>query len=111
MNFSLCNNTKKTTQIILYFWSMKKLLIFFVLIPLLGFSKIDTTFNAQKEAVSISQEGINDLLSKYKRILLERNGIDGWRLQIKFDCEPRLVIRNRHQPTPRRKPKAHPAVR
>ena len=71
---------------------MKKILIFFILIPLLGFSKIDTTFNTQKEAISIYQEGINDLLSKYKRILLERNGVDGWRLQIKFKSKREDIL-------------------
>ena len=48
---------------------MKKLLVIFFLIPLLGFTKSDTTFNAEGEIISVNQEGIDDLVNKYKTIL------------------------------------------
>ena len=92
MNFSLCNNTKKPTQIILYFWTMKKLLVIFFLTPLLGFPQSDTTFNSNGEITSINQKEIDNLVSKYKTILKNKDGVDGWRLQIKFTSKREDIL-------------------
>jgi hypothetical protein len=63
---------------------MKKLLVILFLIPLLGFTQSDTSFNAAGEIISVNQEGIDDLVNKYKTILKNKAGVEGWRLQIKF---------------------------
>jgi len=62
---------------------MKKLLVILLIIPLLGFTQIDTTFNSKGEVISVAQEGINNLVTKYKTILKNTGGMEGWRLQIK----------------------------
>ena len=71
---------------------MKKTLVIFFLIPLLGFPQSDTTFNSEMEIISINQEGINDLMSKYKTILKNKDGVDGWRLQIKFTSKREDIL-------------------
>ncbi len=71
---------------------MKKILVIFFLIPLLGFTQIDTTFNSIGEIVSLNQEGIDGLVSKYKKILKTKDGINGWRLQIKFTSKHEDIL-------------------
>ena len=71
---------------------MKKLLVIFFLIPLLGFPQSDTTFNSKREIISINQEGINYLMGKYKTILKNKDGVDGWRLQIKFTSKREDIL-------------------
>tara|TARA_B110000196_G_C20853631_1_gene524002 strand:- start:140 stop:550 length:411 start_codon:yes stop_codon:yes gene_type:complete len=71
---------------------MKKLLVIFFLIPLLGFPQSDTTFNSEGGKISINQEGINDLMGKYKTILKNRDGVDGWRLQLKFTSKREAIL-------------------
>tara|TARA_B110000263_G_C14904846_1_gene327703 strand:+ start:50 stop:460 length:411 start_codon:yes stop_codon:yes gene_type:complete len=71
---------------------MKKLLVIFFLIPLLGFTQSNTTFNSEGEIISINQEGIDDLVNKYKTILKNTGGVDGWRLQIKFTSKREDIL-------------------
>ena len=71
---------------------MKKSLIICFLIPLLGFPQSDTTFNSEMEIISINQEGINALMGKYKTILKNKDGVDGWRLQIKFTSKREDIL-------------------
>jgi hypothetical protein len=71
---------------------MKKLLVILFLIPLLGLTQTDTTFNSKGEIISVNQKGINDLVTKYKTILKNKNGIDGWRLQIKFTSKRKDIL-------------------
>ena len=71
---------------------MKKLLVIFFLIPLLGFPQSDTIFNSKREIISVNQEGINDLMGKYKTILKNKDGVDGWRLQIKFTSKREDIL-------------------
>lgn len=60
--------------------------------PLIGFPQYDTTFNTNDEIISINQKGINNLVEKYKKILYDKNGIDGWRLQIKFAYKREEIV-------------------
>jgi hypothetical protein len=71
---------------------MKKLLVIFFLIPSLGFTQTDTTFNSEGEILSVNQKGIDDLVAKYKKILKNKDGIDGWRLQIKFTSKRENIL-------------------
>ena len=63
---------------------MNKLIIISFFIPLIGLPQHDTTFNDKDEIISINDKRINNLIEKYETILKSKDGIDGWRLQIKF---------------------------
>ncbi len=71
---------------------MKKLLIIFFLFPLLGFSQTDTTYNAEGEIISVNQKGIDELVAKYKAILKNTRGIEGWRIQVKFKAKREDIL-------------------
>ena len=71
---------------------MKKLIIIFFLIPLLGFTQSDTTLNSKREILNINQKGINNLLTKYKKILRSKDGVKGWGLQIKFTSKRKDIL-------------------
>jgi len=71
---------------------MKKILIILFLIPLLAFTQSDTTFNSKGSIISIDEEGITNLLHKYKTILRDKGGVDGWRLQIKFTSKREDIL-------------------
>ncbi len=71
---------------------MKKPILIFFLIPLLGFTQNQPTLNTEKEIITISQNRIDNLVDKYKKILKNKNGIDGWRLQIKFTSKREDIL-------------------
>ncbi|MAO33409.1 MAG: hypothetical protein CMD03_01480 [Flavobacteriales bacterium] len=72
---------------------MKGLITILFLVPLLLFAKSDTTFNSNNQITNINQEGIDNLVSKYKLILKNKKGIEGWRLQIKFTSKREDILR------------------
>ena len=60
---------------------------------ILGFSQNQNSLNDKKETIFISQTKINDLVDKYKQILKKKkNGVDGWRLQIKFTSKREDIL-------------------
>ena len=63
---------------------MKKLFHILLILPFFSFSQSDTTYNSDNKIISINQNGINELVEKYKTILINKGGINGWRIQIKF---------------------------
>ena len=71
---------------------MKKLLIIFFLFPLLGFPQADTTYNAEGEIISVNQNGIDELVAKYKVILQNTGGVVGWRIQVKFKAKREDIL-------------------
>ena len=73
---------------------MKKIIIILFFIPLLSIAKSDTTFNTENQIISVNQKGVDDLARKYKLILKNKNGIDGWRLQIKFTSKREDILRH-----------------
>tara|TARA_B000000437_G_C11686227_1_gene321074 strand:+ start:1914 stop:2324 length:411 start_codon:yes stop_codon:yes gene_type:complete len=72
---------------------MKGLITILFLVPLLLFAKSDTTFSSNNQITNINQEGINNLVNKYKLILKNKKGIEGWRLQIKFTSKREDILR------------------
>ena len=72
---------------------MKCLITILFLVPLLLFAKSDTTFSSNNQITNINQEGINNLVNKYKLILKNKKGIEGWRLQIKFTSKREDILR------------------
>ncbi|MAU36877.1 MAG: hypothetical protein CMD14_05840 [Flavobacteriales bacterium] len=73
---------------------MKGLITILFLVPLLLFAKSDTTFSSNNQITNINQEGINNLVNKYKLILKNKKGIEGWRLQIKFTSKREDILRH-----------------
>jgi len=71
---------------------MKKLLIIFFLIPFSGSSQTDTTYDSEGEIISVNQKGIDELVTKYKKILKNTGGIEGWRIQIKFEAKREEIL-------------------
>ena len=71
---------------------MKLQTIIIFIIPFFGFSQNQNNLNDKKETTFISQTKINDLVDKYKQILKNKNGVDGWRLQIKFTSKREDIL-------------------
>ncbi len=71
---------------------MKKLLVLLLILPFLSFSQTDTTYNDDSEILSVNQEGIDELVDKYKTILKNTGGIEGWRIQIKFKAKKEEIL-------------------
>ena len=60
--------------------------------PISVLSQIDTTYNSEGKITTINQKGINRLVSKYKQILKNTGGIEGWRIQIKFKAKREDIL-------------------
>ena len=71
---------------------MKKLLVLLFILPFLTYSQTDTTYNDDREILSINQKGINELVNKYETILRNTGGIEGWRIQIKFKAKKEEIF-------------------
>ena len=63
---------------------MKELFFLFIILPFLSVAQTDTTLSEDGSITSINEEGINTLVKKYEDILIARNGVNGWRVQIMF---------------------------
>ena len=63
---------------------MKKIIYLLFFITLYVNAQNDTTFLFEKESFSVNESGIDALIYKYERIMKEKNGVSGWRVQLKF---------------------------
>ena len=71
---------------------MQKITLFFLILPLFAMTQSDTTFNDSGNILSINEKGIDNLISKYEKILKSKNGVDGWRVQIKFKAKESEIL-------------------
>ena len=71
---------------------MKKFLISLLVLPFIALSQTDTTFNDDSKILSVNQQGIDRLVDKYKTILKNTGGIEGWRIQIKFKAKKEEIL-------------------
>ena len=71
---------------------MKKLLIIIHLIPLFGISQTNTTYNTVGEIISLNQQGIDGLVKKYKTILKNTGGVEGWKIQVTFKAKREDIL-------------------
>tara|TARA_B100000214_G_scaffold85944_1_gene58859 strand:+ start:1852 stop:2250 length:399 start_codon:yes stop_codon:yes gene_type:complete len=71
---------------------MKKIIFYLFIIPQIGIAQSDTIFNHKQEIIIIHQKKINDLLNKYKTLLKETGGIQGWKVQVKFTDKREDII-------------------
>jgi len=71
---------------------MKKFILFLTVFPFFVNAQSDTTFSFNSKVLSINEKGIDSLVRKYERILKEKNGIDGWRVQLKFNAKEAEIL-------------------
>ena len=71
---------------------MKRLILFLSVFPFYVNAQSDTTFSSNSELLSINERGINALVNKYERILQSKNGVDGWRVQLKFKAKEAEIL-------------------
>ena len=71
---------------------MKRLILFLSVFPFYVNGQSDTTFSSNSELLSINERGINELVNKYERILQSKNGVDGWRVQLKFKAKEAEIL-------------------
>lgn len=71
---------------------MKKILFLTLMFPVIVFSQSDTTFNTKSEIISINQKGVDKLVAKYKQILKNTGGVDGWRIQLIFKDQKEEIL-------------------
>jgi len=70
---------------------MKKLLFLSILFPFLLGAQTDTTLSESGDITSINEEGIDALVSKYENILKNKNGVEGWRVQLMFKAKHKEI--------------------
>ena len=66
-------------------------LIFFF--PSLFFAQTDSISSNKGDLLSVNEIGIHKLILKYEKILKKRNGINGWRVQLKFKAKEAEIIK------------------
>jgi len=71
---------------------MKKFILFLSVFPFFVNAQSDTTFSFNSEVLSINEKGIDALVEKYERILKAKNGIAGWRVQLKFSAKEAEIL-------------------
>ena len=71
---------------------MKKFILFLSIIPFFVNAQNDTTFSSNSEVISINENGIDALIEKYEHILKAKNGVDGWRIQLKFKAKESEIL-------------------
>ena len=71
---------------------MKRLILFLCIFPLYVNAQSDTTFSSNSELLSINERGIDALVGKYEYILKAKNGVDGWRVQLKFKAKEAEIL-------------------
>ncbi len=47
----------------------------------------DTTLSDNGTIISINEQGVDELVTKYENILKAKNGIEGWRVQLLFKAK------------------------
>ena len=71
---------------------MKNLFFLFILFPSLLVAQTDTTLSENGDITSINERGIDVLVRKYKTILKNTGGVEGWRIQVKFKAKREDIL-------------------
>jgi len=71
---------------------MKKLILFLLVSPFFVNAQSDTTSSSNTEVISVNEKGIDALVSKYEHVLKIKNGVDGWRVQLKFKAKEAEIL-------------------
>ena len=70
---------------------MKKLFFLFILLPFLSVAQTDTILSENERITSINEKGIGALVSKYENIFRAKKGVEGWRVQLKFQTKKKEI--------------------
>ena len=71
---------------------MKNLFFLFILFPSLLVAQTDTTLSENGDVTSINDEEIDALVRKYKTILKNTGGVEGWRIQVTFKAKREDIL-------------------
>ena len=71
---------------------MKELILFLAITPFLVNAQSDTIFLSNTKVISVNEKGIDALVGKYEQILKAKNGVDGWRVQLKFKAKEAEIL-------------------
>ena len=71
---------------------MKKLFFLFILFPSLLVAQTDTTLSENGDITSINEGEIDALVHKYKTILKNTGGVEGWRIQVTFKAKREAIL-------------------
>ena len=72
---------------------MRFFILILIIIPNVLISQNDTIYNNNNKIISINEKGIDFLVTKYEKILLNKNGVSGWRLQLKFQTKEDDILK------------------
>ena len=72
---------------------MRFFILILIIIPNVLISQNDTIYNKNNKIISINEKGIDFLVTKYEKILLNKNGVSGWRLQLKFQTKEDDILK------------------
>tara|TARA_B100000902_G_scaffold18715_1_gene22401 strand:+ start:1059 stop:1460 length:402 start_codon:yes stop_codon:yes gene_type:complete len=72
---------------------MRFFILILIIIPNVLISQNDTIYNKNNKIISINEKGIDFLVTKYEKILLNKNGVSGWRLQLKFQTKEADILK------------------
>jgi len=71
---------------------MKNLFFLFILFPSLLVAQTDTTLSENGDITSINEGEIDALVRKYKTILKNTGGVEGWRIQVTFKAKREDIL-------------------
>tara|TARA_B110000116_G_C16297583_1_gene342245 strand:- start:107 stop:517 length:411 start_codon:yes stop_codon:yes gene_type:complete len=71
---------------------MKKLFFLFILFPSILLAQTDTTLSEIEDVNSINKARIDALVRKYKTILRNTGGVEGWRIQVTFKAKREDIL-------------------
>ena len=71
---------------------MKKIFFLFIIIPSLLVAQTNTTLSENGYITSIHEREIDALVRKYKTILENTGGVEGWRIQVTFKAKRENIL-------------------
>ena len=71
---------------------MKNLFFLFIVFPSLLVAQTDTTLSENGDITSINEGEIDALVRKYKTILKNTGGVEGWRIQVIFKAKREEIL-------------------
>ena len=71
---------------------MKKLFFLFIFFPSLLVAQTDTALSENGDITSVNEGRIDALARKYKTILKNTGGVEGWRIQVTFKAKREDIL-------------------
>ena len=71
---------------------MKKIFFILLIVPFLALAQTNTNIKISSNELEKNDNDITRLVKKYKKILKNKDGVDAWRLQIKFTSKREKIM-------------------